>query len=547
MDIFKVLSRGATIQRNGKHRKDLTLLNHATPKDSQDNVDIEVARETDFFKTKTDTYSKKRVAEEAQLDNEEEEEAPPPIISTPEEAVVFRNKHKINITGEDSPLPIGSFEDLITRFNLHPYLLANLKKNKYTDPTPIQCESIPTMLNGRDLIACAPTGSGKTMAYSIPMVEMLGKKKGTKDAKKGIKALVVAPTKELASQIYNAVFSLCVGVGKKKDELKPCLLDKSTADKLRNGKVGSQKYDICITTPLRLVTALNDGSLDLGSLDLVIFDEADKLFEKGFATQVDDILAACPSGIQKTLFSATIPASVEQLANSIMSTDPLRIIIGNKQAAAQTVEQKLVYAGNEEGKLVAIRQMAREGQLVAPVIIFLQSIDRAKALFKELVFDGINVDQIHGAMTAAKRASVIDRFRNGEVWVLICTDVLARGIDFRGINLVINYDVPQSAQSYVHRIGRTGRAGRLGKAVTFFTKEDATNVKVVVNVMKQSGQEVPDWLNNLAPLTQKERDSIKNRPVKRKKISTQHALANNKKKRAKQQMKGLKKMKKDDE
>lgn len=130
--------------------------------------------------------------------------------------MVFRNKHKINITGEDSPLPIGSFEDLITRFNLHPYLLANLKKNKYTDPTPIQCESIPTMLNGRDLIACAPTGSGKTMAYSIPMVEMLGKKKGSKDAKKGIKALVVAPTKELASQIFNAVFSLCVGVGKRR-------------------------------------------------------------------------------------------------------------------------------------------------------------------------------------------------------------------------------------------------------------------------------------------------------------------------------------------
>lgn len=540
MDIFKVLSRGATIKRNGKHKKDLTLLNHTVAKDDHDDVDIEVARETDFFKTKTEQYSKKRVAEEAIQDEEDDAEVPPPIISTPEEAEVFRTKHKINITGEDSPLPIGSFEDLITRFNLHPYLLANLKKNKYTDPTPIQCEAIPTMLNGRDLIACAPTGSGKTMAYSIPMVEKLGKQKSNDKAAKGIKALVVAPTKELASQIYNAVFSLCLGVGKKKEELKPCLLDKGTADKLRSGAISSQKYDICITTPLRLVSAVQDGVLDLGSLELVIFDEADKLFDKDFAVQIDEILAACPSGIQKTLFSATIPASVEQLAASIMSTDPLRVIVGNKQAAAQTVEQKLVYAGNEEGKLIAIRQMAREGELVAPVIIFLQSIDRAKALFRELVFDGINVDSIHGEMTAAKRASVIDRFRKGDVWVLICTDVLARGIDFRGISLVINYDVPQSAQSYVHRIGRTGRAGRLGKAITFFTKEDATNVKVVVNVMKQSGQEVPAWLSNLAPLTLKERDQIKNRPVNRKKISTQHSMAGNKKRRQ-DQLKGIRK------
>ena len=158
------------------------------------------------------------------------------------------------------------------------------------------------------------------------------------------------------------------------------------------------------------------------------------------------------------------------MAHSIMK-DPLRIIIGHKEAASNTIDQKLVFTGNEQGKLLAIRQMIQQGEFKPPIIIFYNQSLELKALFHELLYDRLNVDVIHAERTPKQREEVIKRFKNGDIWVLITTDVLARGVDFKGVNLVINYDVPQSAQAYVHRIGRTGRGGKAGKAVTFSPKK----------------------------------------------------------------------------
>lgn len=216
---------------------------------------------------------------------------------------------------------------------------------------------------------------------------------------------------------------------------------------------------------------------------MVILDEADKLLEldsqeshssssplkeeeegegkkrerSSFLKQMDEILAQCPTqqAVQRALFSATIGSFVRELASAFL-LNPIEISIGTENSGASTIDQRLVFVGREDGKLLAIRQLIQEG-IKPPVLIFVQSIDRARDLFKELVFDGINVDFMHSGRSATQREEVIRRFRLGEIWVLICTDLMARGIDFKGVQMVINYDLPLTPVSYIHRIGRTGR------------------------------------------------------------------------------------------
>ncbi|KAJ2790799.1 RNA-dependent ATPase rok1, partial [Coemansia helicoidea] len=209
---------------------------------------------------------------------------------------------------------------------------------------------------------------------------------------------------------------------------------------------------------------------------------------------------------------------VEQMAKTIMK-DPIRIIVGTQNAATASIDQELLFVGQEEGKLIGLRNMITEG-FKPPCLIFVQSIDRAKELFHELVFEGINVEVIHSERTQTQRNRIVQKFRSGELWVLICTELMARGIDFKGVNLVINYDFPQSAQSYIHRIGRTGRAGRPGRAITYFTKDDAPHLRTIVNVMRESGCEVPEWMLGLRNPTKDTKRKIKKAPLDRNAIST---------------------------
>lgn len=550
MDMFNLLARGALIDRHGKDSETLEIV---SGKKASTNVALEnkkradVSRRVDFFhenvseEKEADDKKKKGVKrknhdddddddESESEDEEEEEDDIPLVISTKDQAAAQRNRLDTKVKGDDIPLPIGSFKDIKQRFNLHAHLLRNLARQNFTTPTPIQSEAIPIMLHGRDIVACAPTGSGKTLAFGIPVVQALKQHEN-----KGIRCLVITPTKELATQIYAEFVKLSRG-----RDLNICVLNKSQAAKFSKAAAGSaglpssssasssktahsgnmRKYDILISTPLRLLSLTNSGKLDLSHVEHMVLDEVDKLFEQGFIQQTDSIIEQCTSPkLQKALFSATIPSGVEEIANNIM-VSPVRVIIGKKEGASTTIEQKVVYAGNEHGKLVALRTMLQQGELEPPAIIFVQSIQRAKALYHELIYDRVNVDVIHGERTQIQRDKVIERFKNGDIWVLICTDVLARGIDFRGVNLVINYDVPESAQAYVHRIGRTGRAGRTGKAVTLYTKEDHVAIKAVVNVMKQSGCEVPDWMLSMRNATNDEKKKLKTKPITRDEIST---------------------------
>jgi len=244
------------------------------------------------------------------------------------------------------------------------------------------------------------------------------------------------------------------------------------------------------------VHLLKDEGLPLDKLELLILDEADKLLEDGFVEQIDQIFQCILPSTQRAMFSATMFEGVEELAQSVLR-DPLKVMIGVRNSGAETINQRLVFVGREEGKLLAIRNIVHEG-LKPPVLIFLQSKDRAKQLYHELLYDGINVGVIHADRTQQERDDTVKQFRIGKIWVLIATDVIARGLDFMGINMVINYDLPQSVSSYIHRIGRTGRAGRKGEAVTLYTERDMDAIRSFANVMKLSGGEaasnVPDWM-----------------------------------------------------
>ncbi|KAI8823026.1 P-loop containing nucleoside triphosphate hydrolase protein [Fimicolochytrium jonesii] len=532
MDLFRVLGAGAKFDKK-RFRQDVEVF-HAPRNEVAAPTATEVAAngiapELDFFAAEEPQEAEKikepkRVSKKRKLAHDgagEEGEKDAAAASAPatyvpfkneEEASVFRKEHRIRIYGTDVPHPIRSFAELGPRFTLRSYLTRNLVAAGYETPTSIQMQSIPIMLHGRDLMSCAPTGSGKTLAYLLPILHDL-----KNPAKEGIRAVVICPTRELATQIHRELQILT-----KSKPFKTVVLTKiastTNADN-PNLSTSFSNADILISTPLRLVHAVQQQGLKLDKVRHLILDEADKLLELGFLEQVDDVLAIVGGDqVRKSLFSATIPSGVEELARTFMK-DPIRIVIGQKNAATETINQKLLYVGQEAGKLIAIRQLISTG-LKPPVLIFVQSIDRAKELFHELVYDGINVDIIHSDRTKLQRDTVVNNFRMGKTWVLIATELMARGVDFKGVNLVINYDFPQSVASYIHRIGRTGRAGRPGEAVTYFTKEDAPYLKLVVNVMRESGCEVPSWMVDLKPPSKNEKKALRQKAVRREVIKT---------------------------
>ncbi|GIM09618.1 hypothetical protein Vretimale_13458, partial [Volvox reticuliferus] len=401
-----------------------------------------------------------------------------------EEANLIRKALRIKVTGTDVPQPLKSFAELATRYKVSRRLVAVLRSSGFSCPTPIQRQAIPALMAGRELLAVAPTGSGKTLAFLIPLLANLRALRARGDWPEGVKALVVSPTHELAAQQARVLKLLLPGTG-----LRACLLSKATA-------AGSDfaKVDLLLANPLRLVNLVDEGKVALGQCRYVVLDEADKLFELGFMEQVDALLAAAQHPeVARALFSATLPERVEDLARSVLQ-QPLRITVGMRNAAVSNVRQRLQFVGREAGKLLALRQLLADGGLAPPVLVFVGSKERAKALHRELLYDGIHVDSITAGQPQSARNAAVENFRAGRTWVLIATDLIGRGMDFIGVNTVVNYDFPRSTADYVHRIGRTGRAGRTGDAVTFFTEEDAPCLRPIANQIKAAGGEVPDWI-----------------------------------------------------
>eukprot|EP00934_Nitzschia_sp_Nitz4_P002677 Nitzschia sp. Nitz4//scaffold20_size174350//65316//67118//NITZ4_002095-RA/size174350-processed-gene-0.97-mRNA-1//-1//CDS//3329541788//2667//frame0 len=489
-----------------------------------------------------------------------------------EQVFAFRNSMSIRVANKhdpDLPDPISSFSELDpptwwqsssdSFAALHTAITRNIEAGRWKEPTPIQMQSLPALLERRDLIAAAPTGSGKSGAFILPALFLssapfhvyYGKKESSpkKSAQGEIRTLLLAPSRELAAQLHREVERLGFG---KPGGISSMLLSKSNASHLLAGTPGGKNgLDVLVTTPLRLVDVIQKG-LRLGSMRLVVLDEADRLLDAAdgkvrrpkkdskeesdeedeedeqalqtsgssqsqtFLAQMDIILSTIPSSAVRALFSATVTPTVRLLSESVLRNPiDLKIAAPGSYGGANTdIEQELLFVGREEGKLLAIRQLKERGELKPPCIVFVQSQDRAQALFAELLYEGLHVDVIHAGRSRTARDQAVAKFRKGETWLLICTDLVARGVDFRAVNMVINYDLPTSGITYVHRIGRTGRAGRKGKAITLFTEADFEHLRTVANVMKQSGCKVEDWMLQL------KKDKKGAPPIKRPKIDT---------------------------
>ncbi|XP_065588147.1 probable ATP-dependent RNA helicase DDX52 isoform X2 [Cyrtonyx montezumae] len=426
----------------------------------------------------------------------------------------FRNQHKINVQGTDLPDPIATFEQLQKEYKVHPKVIENIQAAGFQVPTPIQMQAIPVMLHGRELLASAPTGSGKTLAFCIPLLMHL-----KQPMNKGFRALIISPTRELASQTHRELVKLAEGTG-----FRIHMIQKAAEAAKKFGPKSSKKFDILVTTPNRLIYLLKQDppAIDLTSVEWLVVDESDKLFEdgkSGFRDQLASIFLACTSHVvRRAFFSATFARDVEEWCK--LNLDSIVLVsVGARNSAAETVEQELLFVGSETGKLTAMRELVKKG-FAPPVLVFVQSIERAKELFHELIYEGINVDVIHADKTQQQRDNVVHSFRAGKIWVLICTALLARGIDFKGVNMVINYDLPTSAVEYIHRIGRTGRAGHTGKAVTFFTEDDKPLLRSIANVIQRAGCPVPDYIKHFPKLQSKQKKKFIKKPLTREAICT---------------------------
>lgn len=450
-------------------------------------------------------------------------------LTTEGDAVGWRDIHGVKVEGEDLPLPITSFSELRARFEVRKYVTRNLLGLEYVVPTLVQSECIPILLSQRDLIACAPTGSGKTVAFVVPMLARLG----SKHVEGGPRALIVTPTHELAAQIARVVEVLSAG-----KSLSVCLLTSTRAAKPAKW-ANNGTWDVVVATPMRLLKLLQreNSPLHLDTVEYLVLDEADRLFEADFVEQADEIFAACTNpSLQRALFSATIGERPERLARAIMFS-PIRVIVGARIATLphEVLHQELVYVGTEQGKMIHFRSLLTKG-LEPPILIFMQNRQRAMELFRLLINDRVNVDILSQDRTEAQRAAAVDGFRAGTVWILIATDVLGRGIDFKGVNWVINWDMPKSVPDYIHRVGRTGRAGRQGRAVTYFEDVDLHMAKAVAQIIKRAGGDPPHYLLQPSKAKKKfkgatlvvERQSVKDGatkppPSKKKKIKNNNS------------------------
>ncbi|QRV86041.1 DEAD/DEAH box helicase [Ceratobasidium sp. AG-Ba] len=529
MEAFRLLSRGGAKFDKGRFRNDVKLFtagsssSKSTSSQKTEIVPGQLPPELDFFKyaksaPRGSTAPVPVVADNAQESEDDEEGAfvlKGKKRKRDEEQQVMQPKHRVTTSGENVPASITNFEDLFKRYNLPKRLVQNLERYGYDVPTGIQAHGIPVLFEGRHLIAISPTGTGKTMSYLLPIFSLLqapsSSKSSPADVGKGVRAVIVSPTRELAGQIYNECLKLAEG-----RKWRIVLYGKATGATLAQPEV-RDRVDIVVTTPLRLVDSLQKSILNLDNVRCLILDEADRLLEGEFLEQTQEIIQSCShSSLQKAVFSATLPAGAEAIANEFLES-PVRIVVGLKDSATSTVKQKLTFVGSESGKLLTLRQQLASG-FQPPLLIFVQSQERATELCEELLYDGRNVDVLHSGRTKKQRADAAERFQRGECHILVATEVMARGMDFAGVRLVINYDFPQSVQSYIHRIGRTGRAGREGEAVTYFTNADAPYLKMIANVLKASNNPVPEWMLKLPKPSKLKRRALKRKPVERKDV-----------------------------
>jgi len=353
----------------------------------------------------------------------------------------------------------------------------------YTNPTPIQEQAIPLVLAGKDLIGCAQTGTGKTAAFAIPIIHQLHRIVGSSKKAKEIRALIVTPTRELAVQIgqsfdtygkYTNLTQLTIFGG---------VSQVPQVDTLRKG------VDILIATPGRLLDLHKQGFLDFDSLHTLVLDEADQMLDMGFINDVKKIVKLTPKNRQTLLFSATMPIAIRELAEMFLK-DPEKVEVSPVSSTAENVEQHIYFV--EKGEKRNLLYHLIKNQNLSDVLVFSRTKHGADNVVKALRKKDIPAEAIHGDKSQNARQRVLDAFKNKEVGVLVATDIAARGIDIDQLPYVINFDLPNIPETYVHRIGRTGRAGNEGIAISFCSKDEQPYWKDIQKLIKVEVKTISD-------------------------------------------------------
>lgn len=353
-------------------------------------------------------------------------------------------------------------------FNLNPSIIKAIEDQNYKKPTEIQQKAIPVLLGGKDVLGCARTGTGKTAAFAIPILEKLSKEIRQSEEEHPIRALVLAPTRELAIQIgesftvYGQDLSIETGV-----------IFGGVTPK-RHIKVLKRKPDILVATPGRLVDLVEQGHVHLNSVEMFVLDEADQMLDASMIRQVKDILSKLPKERQNMLFSATMPNEVMKLAHSLLK-NPIKIEVEKEPSSEVEIKQE-VYFVEEPDKTALLLKFLKE-QPFESVLVFVRTKKKADKVSKAINVANIRTKAIHGDKNQSERQKALELFKNKEIKVLVATDIAARGIDIDQLSCVVNMDIPNVPETYIHRIGRTGRAGMSGMAISFCSQEEKIFLK----------------------------------------------------------------------
>lgn len=356
---------------------------------------------------------------------------------------------------------------------LSPSILKTLANNNYDKPTPIQAQAIPPVLDGRDIVGLAQTGTGKTAAFSLPILHRLSVNM-TKGPRK-IRALILAPTRELATQINDAIWTYSKGLGLRSSFVIGGVPIKKQKRQLADG------VDILVATPGRLEDLISQNSCSLNDIETVVLDEADQMLDIGFMPAIRRLLSQMPKKRQTLLFSATMPKEISSLANDYL-IDPVHTSVNPISKTADRIDQTVIHMENG-AKPTAIFKLVQQHP-GKRVIVFCRTKRGSDKVAKKLGAEGIGADAIHGNKSQGQRQRALDAFRKGDRPVLIATDIAARGIDIREVEVVVNYDLPNVPEAYVHRIGRTARAGASGFAVAFCSPEEQKLLRDIERVIK---------------------------------------------------------------
>jgi ATP-dependent RNA helicase RhlE len=370
---------------------------------------------------------------------------------------------------------------------LHPSLQKGLKELGFQRPTPIQAEAIPGALEGRDILACAMTGSGKTAAFLLPILhQLIAKPRGK------TRALIITPTRELAAQILTALDSIAVhtpitaaaiygGVGMAPQE-----------HAMRAG------VDVLVATPGRLLDHLKAPYANLRNIEFLVLDEADRMLDMGFLPDIKRILRLVPAKRQTLLFSATMPPPIAALTREMLH-NPLMIDLGRRSLPAVGITQA-VYPVKQDLKKDLLLALLDRGE-ISQALVFTRTKHRANRLAEQLVKRGIKAERIHGNRSQGQRTAALDGFKNGVHRVLVATDIAARGIDIEALGHVVNFDVPQAPDDYIHRVGRTARAGEIGDAFTFVAPDEQNDLRAIEKAIGKRLPQItiPDFDYNARP------------------------------------------------